>query len=399
MTPEEVELLSELTIVIPTYNRPLELERAIEYWRDIPVTVHILDGSEHQNFNVGVLPSTLNISYNHLPLMNSDCDPMRSYIERMRIASNLPTTQFSALCADDDVFLESGLIDMLKLLKTDLSIDALMGRSAYYKSQKNCLLWKLALHDINNSQDYLSDSIMRRLQNWNKAPFAYYGVVRTELWKVMLNLSFEYQLGETSFTPGKMPTFELLMRTVDKALCRIGILEKVVWLRQAPNYNASRIKRDPKTPVFKKRLNTKNRADNRIVRKQIVKAILFKDPNFNLLRAHWLAGRLAKKKFERDGFYKKNMKSELLRIVNVLTFFLTAEVKLKINCALPPRVSHYFGFFKTNPGRQRATEWSDLISFLKKVRESDIAVNDREIQDYETLLLKSREELRLRANI
>ena len=28
MTPEEVELLSELTIVIPTYNRPLELERA-----------------------------------------------------------------------------------------------------------------------------------------------------------------------------------------------------------------------------------------------------------------------------------------------------------------------------------------------------------------------------------
>jgi len=46
VTPEQVALLSELTIIIPTCNRPLALERSIEYWRDLPVTVHILD--EHR---------------------------------------------------------------------------------------------------------------------------------------------------------------------------------------------------------------------------------------------------------------------------------------------------------------------------------------------------------------
>ena len=72
MTPEEVELLSELTIVIPTYNRPLELERAIEYWRDLPVTVHILDGSENPWFPVGVLPGASKIFYHHIPTRNSN---------------------------------------------------------------------------------------------------------------------------------------------------------------------------------------------------------------------------------------------------------------------------------------------------------------------------------------
>jgi hypothetical protein len=62
VTPEEIELLSELTIVIPTYNRPLELERSIEYWRDTPVTVHILDGSEEPWFSLGSLKGASNIT-------------------------------------------------------------------------------------------------------------------------------------------------------------------------------------------------------------------------------------------------------------------------------------------------------------------------------------------------
>lgn len=41
-----MELLKELTIIIPTYNRPLELEKSIEFWSDSPVSVFIIDGSD-----------------------------------------------------------------------------------------------------------------------------------------------------------------------------------------------------------------------------------------------------------------------------------------------------------------------------------------------------------------
>ena len=108
MTPEEIELLSELTIVIPTYNRPLELERSIEYWRDTPVTVHILDGSDKPWFPVGLLPGAPNITYHHLPLINGE-NWMENYSKRMNIAAGLPVTALSVLCADDDYFSISGL--------------------------------------------------------------------------------------------------------------------------------------------------------------------------------------------------------------------------------------------------------------------------------------------------
>ena len=68
MTPEEVELLSELTIVIPTYNRPLELEPSIEYWQDLPVTVHFLDRSPNQLFGPGqIVGSDAKIYYHLIP--------------------------------------------------------------------------------------------------------------------------------------------------------------------------------------------------------------------------------------------------------------------------------------------------------------------------------------------
>ena len=74
MTPEEIELLGQLTIVIPTYNRPLELERSIEYWRDTPVTVHILDGSDKPWFPVGVLAGAPNIFLpgSRIPIVSED---------------------------------------------------------------------------------------------------------------------------------------------------------------------------------------------------------------------------------------------------------------------------------------------------------------------------------------
>ena len=95
MSLEEIELLSELTILIPTYNRPLELERAIEYWRDTPVTVHILDGSENPWFPIGTLQNAPTITYHHMPADKSQT-PMEDLFQRIISGSKLPTTNFSA---------------------------------------------------------------------------------------------------------------------------------------------------------------------------------------------------------------------------------------------------------------------------------------------------------------
>jgi len=102
MTPEENELLSELTIIIPTYNRPLELERSIEYWRDFPLTVHILDGAPKPCFGVGEIVNNIaNINYHLLPTKANE-KFMQNYAERIIDGMSLIKTKYAALLADDD---------------------------------------------------------------------------------------------------------------------------------------------------------------------------------------------------------------------------------------------------------------------------------------------------------
>ena len=140
MTPEEVALLSELTIIIPTYNRPLELERAIEYWRDTPVTVHILDGSEKPWFPIGVFLGTNTISYNHLP-QNMGESSADNYSRRIALATELPKTNYSALCSDDDFFTIPGLVFAIQALKNDKS-DVVIGRCAQNLFREENFEWR-----------------------------------------------------------------------------------------------------------------------------------------------------------------------------------------------------------------------------------------------------------------
>ena len=128
MTTKEIELLSELTIIIPTYNRPLELERAIEYWRDIPVTVHILDGSEKPWFPLGATLNVNTIKYHHVaPYMGEKS--LDNYARRLRLSTELVHTNYCALCSDDDHYTVRGLVYAIQALKNDKS-DVVIGMCA-----------------------------------------------------------------------------------------------------------------------------------------------------------------------------------------------------------------------------------------------------------------------------
>ena len=160
--PEEVELLSELTIVIPTYNRPLELERAIEYWRDRPVTVHILDGSPNQLFGPGqIVSSEAKIYYHSVPSV-LDEKFMENYARRLIKGMSLIETAYASLLADDDYFPISGLLMGLKVLASEKKIDAVIGKCALY----NATLWCKAPHPCACDPGCLAPSQRVRSLRW-----------------------------------------------------------------------------------------------------------------------------------------------------------------------------------------------------------------------------------------
>ena len=233
MTPEEIELLSDLTIVIPTYNRPLELERAIEYWRDTPVTVHILDGSEKPWFRTGLVEHASTVTYHHIPAKKNQT-PMESFFQRVIFGSKLSVTKFSAFGCDDDFYTISGLIQSIKILKSNNSIDAVAGRVlTYQKSGDMDILWWCKYLGWQDNESLRSEEIaVRAVQKKN---WFLYAVCRTELWQNYLMTSYEPR----SFTNLQHYAHEWLMIRLSTALFRTVFLEKFMTVRQATVYGAN----------------------------------------------------------------------------------------------------------------------------------------------------------------
>ena len=232
MTPEEVELLSELTIVIPTYNRPLELERAIEYWRDTPVTVHILDGSEKPWFLTGLLGATDRIFYHYKPRRGSD-QAAENYLERIRFGVSLSKSKYSAICADDDFFAIGPLSKSISILNSSDSFDAIIGQPIIYEKFERNLFW---LHDktLNSNSEASHQEVTRRLFR----PFQgslYYGVVRTNLWK-------EIHLRQTGANFSNIVCNEYLAHFLASTMCRTYVIDEYLWLRNFEARNADSLR-------------------------------------------------------------------------------------------------------------------------------------------------------------
>jgi len=391
MTREEVELLRELTIVIPTCEKPENLERAIEYWRDTPITVHIVDGSVKPWFQIGSLQNIQTVVYHHLPAKPGE-DILENYARRLRFATTLPVTKYSALCADDDAFTISGLLGILKTLELRPDIDAMIGRAALYSKSEIPLIWQLRYGDLRNSDDYLSKNVATRLLNRERAPWLFYGVVRTSLWQVLFQISFAYSLGEIN---------EKLMAIVDKSLCRIQIIERIVWLRQGyvPRTNMPTSYYLPPPTVFQQIFNKQRFADQRKMRKQVVIAIKYSSPEVSFIKAKLLARKLSAPKILRRNKKFWRIKKRVIRKVLKFFSFISPETRLKITESLPWRISGPLGYYKIKPETLAATTRTDLDSFISLLEKSDISFDKNELKEFENLIFQPREKLRLHAII
>ena len=98
--------MKDLTIIIPSYNRPKDLERQILFWDNTDATVIILDGSTTPLLTKHKLPS--NITYYHLPI---------SFAKRLAFSRSLIKTKFVVMLADDELYLPSALNSSIKFLQ------------------------------------------------------------------------------------------------------------------------------------------------------------------------------------------------------------------------------------------------------------------------------------------
>jgi len=366
VTPEEVKLLRQLTIVLPTCNRPLELERKIEYWRDLPVTVHILDGSERPCFPSGLLPGTQKIFYHHMPPKQGQ-NWVENIQERIVFGSSLSRTKFSAIECDDDYYTASGLILSIKILQSQKNIDAVAGKILTYVRDTK-LLWYHKYEPRLGRADLETTSIEEKLKT--RSSWFLYAICKTELWRVFLVTCYE----EKGYTKANFYAHEWMMYLLSKAMFRTSYIEIIQLVRQETVVGANQ---GPEIPWEHFVCDRQNGEVIDEIVEQLAKGFNAVTPlsehskNLELAREQMRLEQLKASKSRTASQKSKTPKSVL---GNILFFFLPG---LDIFWDRPRRLKYVW--------RTQKFQYS--------------AEEQQEVEEIEKLLLKPREELRLRANI
>jgi glycosyltransferase domain-containing protein len=169
--------LTDLTIVIPTYERPAYLLRQIAYLSKWDTPVEIVDGSTKP------LDDDIIKIINRLPHINYQ-HSNTSYAERISDASQRIKTPYAMCLAEDDLYLHSGLVSAIKELELNKNAVACMGQSLGFDRFNKKLY---AFHYGNSLYNYsVNDSSIKvRINKGIKdyRPAASYAVFRTDAFK------------------------------------------------------------------------------------------------------------------------------------------------------------------------------------------------------------------------
>jgi len=385
-------LLSDLTILIPTYNRQRLLEYSIEYWRDLSATIHIIDGSEQPCFEIGPLTGTKNIFYHHMP--NSiGFDPFINFTNRLRFGALLPKTKFVACLGEDDFYTQSGLIKSLKYLESHEEVDAVAGRTLVFQQANNRILWNATLFSQKDSEASRSQFVGDRVnsgQTWDL-----YAICRSEIFSNFLRVSYETK----SFTCDEPTTHEWMMLIFCRALFRTKFIETVLMIRRS--------------------------IGEKLLKKLTLRTITLNDQMHELWgKTFFDFMKLPEfQKYVREiedqlvaGFNIVSEDSELnLRIVQkIVSDQISSRDKPSAENTKRLKVKKYFRelIIKISPNffkdfclqlipidKAIRLKQCDLKLMKRLLRRWDVEFNNEELTGIEKLLLKPREELRLRANI
>lgn len=229
--------LENVSLVLPTCNRPEYLKNIVGYYSSSNLQVKILDGSSKIFSDLSTFSP--NIHYQHYPEIPHDTDsPQGSYTRRLCSGLDSIDTEYALIVTDDDYFSPRCIIDSSKFLSENNDFVSCMGipyavfrtlgtSKAQVKNLYKCLTpFSVSPADIFR-RNYLNFS--------SYSPRYSYSVTRTSLLRKIFNVFLKFQ---------HLRVFawqELCLEIALSTYGRSKILNKPYWIRgSAPKIKRSR---------------------------------------------------------------------------------------------------------------------------------------------------------------
>jgi len=146
-----IKTLENLTLIIPTYNRSKNLNRLLKFYSDTNVKIIVLDASVNPEFYL----NSDQVNYKHSPESELHL--------RLLYASKIVSTDYVAICADDDFLFPQGLEKCIEFL--EINKDYACAQGAYIRFRyDNFFSWRpdyVHWNKIEITQDSAVERILR----------------------------------------------------------------------------------------------------------------------------------------------------------------------------------------------------------------------------------------------
>ena len=213
--------MKDLTIIIPSFNRPKSLKLQVRYWENTDATVIILDGSKAPlSFN-NSLPN--NISYYHLPI---------SLSARLAYSQSLIKTKFVVMLGDDEIYLHSCLKACVEFLKKNPDYSSCKGlcvgfRRNYFTARLEGTFEYQNLRHYSLNSDNPCDRVTNHLSDYRCASI--YAVHTKEVYEKLAKISgFGRKYSATA-------SMEMQVSIVVAWMGKIKVLDQLMWFRNREN--------------------------------------------------------------------------------------------------------------------------------------------------------------------
>ena len=212
--------LARLTIVVPSYERPQYVGRQIRYWNDRQATLLIVDGSARPLESTQTSGNSRLLYHHHVA----------SFQHRMLRACDLITTEFVALCGDDDLYLPSGLRACIERLDRDPGMVGCVGRSLRFSHTQGDMFAQFINRDVADTSNMFASGLQRVSNTYqqNKIDSAMYGVYRTSAWQE--SVLFTYSLDYST-----VYIYEFILALLLPFRGSVGITNHLTWMSSGEN--------------------------------------------------------------------------------------------------------------------------------------------------------------------
>lgn len=121
-------MLSDITIIIPTYNRPRQLNRLLNYYSRSKFQIIVGDSSPDI---FPYLKRYRNVKYYHYPNF--------SYAKKLPLIYDRVRTKYVLFCADDDFIIPKSIIECRNFLNKNSDYNSAHGHYIFFEDQKKNL--------------------------------------------------------------------------------------------------------------------------------------------------------------------------------------------------------------------------------------------------------------------